>query len=542
MSDCQTAIEKAKKEQAWTAYVMTDKGKHYLHSRLYPSREKGIEFEQEGSAIILSFGLGLGYHWQKGKWPKQTREVHILAEDWCFVQEKLALVAEILGRTATKMGESDTPILFEAEGEAPLYIHDNNRASSSLTSILKPQKESPKGKAVFHYFQPAVRLAPERVPDLSELYKRSLAQGQSSATKEHFAFVWHNHFTINLQQSSSRSGWPILHQAQPPWPDDQKGAVFVAGASPGLNTTLADPHNRRQIQQKAIVIASDSAEAVLRGYGLEPDIVVAIDASPFSANQLAFTPPRNQTIRLTNPVVTPALFDQSDLVLLRHHPLEQLLVQFLGIEPLFLPGNHVGSVALELGRALRPQEIWIAGMDLSFARGVTYGQPSMYHSLFLRRQKRLSSLESQAMEQIQRSFAYALPLSENPGGELLYRRHSLDQGLAELKESLMARHESSEATQIYFCHLPAPIARELNQPSWSQIDIQTPPRISASRIHSSFVTHQVQGDTLNEFLRNLDQWFQTKELQGPLLQHWPEDQRHQLLLERLQAKQRIWSS
>ncbi len=466
---------------------------HYIHSKIAPSRETNtINHKQiQSQSNVLTIGMGLGYQWQRHNIGPAIQKIFILAENFDFLEHNIDLIEKIFQKKARKK-----QFLLETAHSSPKKIVQEYFHCTALSTIDDPIKssvQSSKSKIptnqeheififnyqhltqaiqyiltinsadslVLHYYSPIYRIWPEPKPNLEQILKKSLAnKEQNNATVSHFAILWHKHSILNLANvANAANAMTYIKEIQSLSKPDMP--VFIAGASPGLQYFLENAQHRQLVKNHCLILAADSAEGVLDYWKLEPHIVIAADASAFCVNQIPWQSKNPDIVRLYNMVVHPALiFNQKQkstpVFFFRNHPWEQLLTQHFDLTFTGLTGTNVGLMALDLALRLNSNTILMAGMDMSYASAQTYSLNTPYSSFFMTRYNRLLPLPQQFINQIARTRAYCQPEQEDA---LLYRRHSLDQGLTALSE--WYSRAMSQDKQVFFCHIPKSIYQEI---------------------------------------------------------------------------------
>lgn len=547
----QYKIEPSRKEKGFPTllYSGEENKRIYVHSRVKPSSEKrAVEILGSEVDSIISFGFGLGYQWQPELIPGGLKNLFVYSENFLVVRDNINIIEKILRAEIKSISEpGKTWGYFSLEQKVTklkIIIMDSNQIQDSFNGIFK---EINKSSFLIYYYPPVIRIMDQfglTAPDLRKMVKEYFsATGTSNETKKHFSFLWHKNILKNLSSAVSL-GKPIRFlKAISPL---KKGRdVFVAGASQNLCKVLSNANFRNHVKKFMIVISTDSAEGVLAHYRVFPHVILSADASVFNVNQISRRLTSDsllegdRPLRLSN-LVSPRLLFWNDLTsaIIRNHPLEQLLFEFLGKKYWSATGSHIGATALEIAHLLRPNKIWTAGIDLCYENGITYGAGTPYTDFFLRSVGRLFSYPESMMAQLRRMNA------KKSDKSFLYRRATLDRALEEMSDWIKDKDLSEK---IVFLNLPEEVAleyklnflniqeltvKELNGNSPGPAD---PLAGGVSPLREALVFEELSTGELKSFFRILPDLCHDGKISRAMFDHW--DQDNHIQLERIEEYQ-----
>ena len=183
--------------------------------------------------------------------------------------------------------------------------------------------------------------------------------------------LWQHNTIVNLPQLISNPGISRLRNIL-----CDKPAVVVA-AGPSLNESI---RNLERTRESFVVISTGTALRALQAAGIQPDLVVAVDASHLTAPQFE-TPCRDLYLACSSLVFPPAvrkfrgLFSGS----LDANPIDRWIDSLTTPRGTLFAGGTVTASAIDLAVSMGCNPVITIGLDLCFADdGATHANHTMY--------------------------------------------------------------------------------------------------------------------------------------------------------------------
>lgn len=445
-------------------------------------------------------------------------------------------------------------ITTEHQNERVIHIYDLN----SLDAWLTIKREELRKQAVaagqsfreqvqqfcdhtfFHIFPPLQAIFTEKINKQEICLHLATSRNDKDnkdQTKAHFAFLWQKNFMDTLRQKSrNNQELKYLHSIYPYSKRkdiDESRQIkdketigkkfFIAGAAYSLEKFFEKKPPLDLMSKELIILSTDSAEGVLRYFGLEPDFVFSADGSAFNQNLRAHFPRQKNAwpLRFAPLLIQHDLFAANDYIALTGtHPLEQLLQEYFQLANLGISGSHVGEMAVKFALAMQAQAIFIAGMDLSYVDAISYSGNTPYSDFFQRKSSRLSPFSHQVFQQVQRTRAYK-------SGKI-YRRKSLDDAIQKFNRDYGNRGN------IYFIDFPNSLQKELGGKHLSSEKFISElkknhdensknfPSVASKREYLRKKIHieSLETSELQDFLQRLPQWLGENHIRQSLYGHW----------------------
>lgn len=326
----------------------------WLHSRFNPvaeARELVDSALLKDQAVVVAFGLGLGYH-----------------------------VKEIVART-----RPDTAVLvvdpyvgrLDPHGDLLRAAADAGPSSrrfvvchTDLESLQQaiPALFSMKGHGGIGVVEhpPSVDLAPEFYRAVRGIIRDALIfSGINTRTRQVLAGTWLENFAQNLPYIARDPGIEGLRDLF----KDRTAIVVAAG--PSLNRNV---EALRAASGKAILIAAGSGHAVLRRHGLKADVVMTVDPTPTNGLdfQVAADP---QTALVYESKATPSVlrcFAGPRFNWVQPDGFGRWMARRLGARPGITATSTVAYSAFSFARHLGARRIVFAGLDLALTDGQSH--------------------------------------------------------------------------------------------------------------------------------------------------------------------------
>ncbi|NBC30804.1 MAG: DUF115 domain-containing protein [Spirochaetes bacterium] len=368
-------------------------GSHYLHSRHDPVREAERIAErsrrnQADGYVIYGFGLGYladAIIRQRGEEP-----VIIVERD-----PRLLRAALEARRLTTLFGSP----------RVRLQLGPSPREFASLLTTLNLR------------FPLAFGL--RSVTEGDEAYYRSLEESRkryvsrqevNSNTLQRFGRRWIRNLVANVHLLARARGVRELGEAFAGTP------VLLCAGGPSLDLVL--PLARR-IQERAVIVAVDTAVKPLLTAGVEPDFIVIVDPQYWNTRHLDNIELRHAVVigeSSTHPrafrILPRPLFFCSSLF-----PLGQYLEQSRGSFGALGAGGSVTTTAWDFARHIGGRPIYAAGLDLGYPHYRTHVTGSLFEERSHLISNRLSPAESLQVAYIENGSPF--PTEANDGGEVL---------------------------------------------------------------------------------------------------------------------------
>lgn len=201
-------------------------------------------------------------------------------------------------------------------------------------------------------------------------------------TLERFASLWQKNSAKNLKYFSKCQGISIYKDML-----KKKIPVIVCAAGPTLEQTLA---HIKELKERAVIIAVDTALRALLRSGIQPDFILLIDPQYYAACHIqGLSSP--ESVLITESSVYPSVmrFDSRKTVLIESlFPLGRWFEQNLLSDRSFgkiIAGGSVSTSAWDFAKYIGASEIYMAGLDLGYPQKKTHIKGSTFeeksHSL-----------------------------------------------------------------------------------------------------------------------------------------------------------------
>lgn len=361
MSMINTSVEVLETKSGLPTLAVTLNGKQQmLHSKVDPSREADTfikQYERVESDLIIVLGLGLGYHLEKCSDLGKTNRIIVLEK----ISDILEFPVSPGVRALVDSGIIEVYSGLTDEEYEHLFVNRIDVLScSSLTVLRHP---------------PSYRIFNGYYSKIEDMIKRHLEKGvTNAATINRFALGF---FKNGLKHISRLNSYRSLCELQ----NYAQGLDLVlVSSSPSLSLFLDDI---RRAQKSCIILAVDSAAAVLYEAGIRCDFIVSVDPQAWISEHL-FNVPGSYGKIITTLSAYPHSVSRSAYLWLSSHPLAQLVDSMY---PEIFPeiNTHTGSVAgdaLAVAGFLKPERIFITGMDFSFPYNVMYSCGTEYQNRY----------------------------------------------------------------------------------------------------------------------------------------------------------------
>lgn len=209
------------------------------------------------------------------------------------------------------------------------------------------------------------------------------------STQAHFGALWFRNCLRNLGIASRYPGTlPDTHG---------KKTAAVLAAGPSLEEAIEGiTRDRRDLY----VVACDTAYPALVSSGIEPDMIVSIDAQGISRAHVARGVPQKSTVVL-DVCGNPAFAEAAEraganlVVAAGGHPLARFAAGFSPLPRLDTSSGTVAVAALDVVRSLGFRTVRIAGADFAYVGGKPYARGTYLSDLYDGASARTETAETQ---------------------------------------------------------------------------------------------------------------------------------------------------
>jgi hypothetical protein len=362
-------------------------GKPY-HSRVNPEKEayqlvKGLTVKKD--YIFIFIGIGLGYH------------IELFLRMYPDA-EKTKVIAIEKSREAFSILVDRRDISFLKNTR--LFIDEDPEIIESYFQRLDPL--SFKGYRIIR-LRGASHFFPDYYEQLENYFKNSLS-GKLSDLLTRFAFetLWMKNIVQNIPSLSGKRSIRALKNCM--W---NKPALIIA-AGPSL---LYQLESIKDISQKLVVIAVDTAVGPLIKSGIFPDFIVTLDAQyynlydffPIHTNQNSL----EKTVLIADIVTNPRILKywKNELFFSAtaespggQHPIIANLCNFFSDIDFLDCGGSVATTAVECALYMGASPVFITGLDLSYAMYMTHINSSALYTHFYTHSSRFNTLQSSMLD------------------------------------------------------------------------------------------------------------------------------------------------
>ena len=378
-----------------------------LHSNYNPSAEAARAAkaaEEEDKDIFVSAGLGLGY---------LARELakSSAAKDKAFVVLEPDAPRFFAALASVDLsGLFRIPKLFFAVGadveQAALLVQCAGGFEKAKVFLQKASIENSK-----EWFAAFFKRAEEQ---------KNAAQVNVN-TLERFGRLWLKNGARNLQCLRRLGGVGAFFGAADFSKENNSDqgqepralpAVLLA-AGPSLQDILP---RLRQVQERAVTIAVDTALRACLRAGVEPDFIVLTDPQYWASRHLAgLSSPRSILIAESAAYPSVFRFDCKRIVLMSSlFPLGKYFESRLGKKGALASGGSVATSAWDFARAIGSKEIYCSGLDLGYPNTQTHIKGSAFEEAVHNASSRLNPSETQSARLL---FSAKNSLAKNFDGE-----------------------------------------------------------------------------------------------------------------------------
>ncbi len=215
-------------------------------------------------------------------------------------------------------------------------------------------------------YKPSIDLAPAYYQEIKDWLKEAAKVSQRNiATLSDSAPLWQHNILENLPIVARSPGVDTLFERFRDIP-----AIIVA-AGPSLDKNVRE---LEKAKGKALITAVDTALRTLYLNGIEPDIVVSIDANPANYKDFKGVSLKEADL-LTEPVAYPEIlssFPQRVFISSYGHPLMNWIEESIDPKGYLKVGGSVATTCFDLLRKMGANPIIFVGQDLAYTGGASH--------------------------------------------------------------------------------------------------------------------------------------------------------------------------
>ena len=206
---------------------------------------------------------------------------------------------------------------------------------------------------------------------------------QNRITTAAMGRLWFRNLVTNLSLPNV-SSIEAYTETDKPW--------CVVGAGPSLDAVIP---TIASIRDRVLLVAADTALAVLDAHGITADVCVAVEAQSVNLDDITTTRSRPRVLfadTTTHPAFVRHFPEETRFFFCSRFTNLAFLRRFEPFMPTFLPAlGSVGVVAVEIATRLSAGPVFIAGLDFSYSAGRTHALGSPQHLSHLRALSRFDS-------------------------------------------------------------------------------------------------------------------------------------------------------
>ena len=270
----------------------------------------------------------------------------------------------------------------------PLFRHKISLliglTQAELSAALSPLIER---SDVIVSLTPITQSAPEYYSFAKELIKNERSRKQvNSTTVKRFGRRWVRNLARNIDTIGAASSLNRLENLLENVP------ALVIAAGPTLDDTL--PY-LKQLQQRMVLIATDTSLRALARFGIAPDFAVVVDPQYWNSRHLDVLDLRD-TILISESATHPNVFRHSYRALFLSgsvFPLGSFLEPEEEAPHKLGAGGSVTTTAWDFARFLGAERIYLSGLDLGFPEKRTHYRGSFFEQRLFSLSERLQPYE-----------------------------------------------------------------------------------------------------------------------------------------------------
>ncbi len=338
-----------------------------LHSRFDPVKE-GLRYldAARGAGYLVFLGLGAGYHIEPFLKSGDVANILVIEKGMGMVRS----VLEEIDMRALLM-DPRVKILIDADFAdiKRTILSDYRPALAGNLKTIDLKARVAVEQSYFEGVVDALRSVINRVAD-------------DYTVQSQFGKKWFVNTLANLSkaENSSQTLRPVRR-------------ILITGAGPSLERQI---DKLVQMKTDGFLVASDTSLPFLLAHEIMPDLVVSIDCQQVSYHHFLSGYPAHVPLMLdlASPHVLTSFTDKL-IFFSSGHPFSQYLTSHWRRLPVIdTSGGNVSHAALSLAGLLRPDEIYLFGVDFSFPEGKSYARGTYIYPLFRSQEQRTLPLET----------------------------------------------------------------------------------------------------------------------------------------------------
>jgi len=393
----------------------------YIHSPRDPLREgqrlaqacEQADVNGEKSPIVI-LGFGLGYSAQAVA--KLGRSVIVVERHKSLILKALELrdFSEFLGKNR---------IIFVIGGSGEAITS----ALSIASEIVSGGDTSAKKIAPYIINNKALTSFDEQWYKQIEEKIRSWTARDSvnTATHKRFGQRWVRNFSRNVSVIRDYPGISRLSNLAAA--ANQSLPVFLAAAGPSLDKIKP---LLRDIYERCVIVAVDTNLRFFIKNGIQPDFVLVVDPQFWNSRHLDRCVREKDNLK-TALIAESAVYPPVLKLPFKHKflcgsmfPLGMFIEKRVDLKTRLGAGGSVASTAWDFARFFGAQEIWIAGLDLSFPNLKTHFKGARFEEISNSNSNRFNPVEKWVVRALRDGFPFKAP-SVHGGQVTTDRRLSL---------------------------------------------------------------------------------------------------------------------
>jgi len=370
----------------------------YAHSQRDPLREGQRLFEsvntETGPVVLLGFGLG----YTASAAAKSGRSVIVVEK-----HKKLLLKALEVRDFSDFLSKNRIMFIIGNSGEAvttALAMTDNS--SEKKISVIR-------NKALTGLDEQWYRAVDDRIRAWA------MKDEVNKATQKRFGQRWLRNLTRNMNAIRDYPGVSVLSQKITA---DNNIPIFLAAAGPSLDKIK---HLLGDIHDRCIIVAVDTSLRFFVQNGIQPDFVIVVDPQFWNNRHLdRCVSGLEHTALIAESAVYPPVLSlpfKNKFLCGSMFPLGEYIETKVDLKGKLGAGGSVATTAWDFARTLGysglqrggtsgTQEIWIAGLDLSFPNLKTHFRGARFETLSNSRSGRFNPAEKWIVRALRDAFPF----------------------------------------------------------------------------------------------------------------------------------------
>lgn len=368
-------------------------GGRFLHPQRGPRSRPARVFTAErvtAGPVVVFFGFGLGYEVEAFLSRPEAEAAIVVEPDAGLFRAALG-IRDLTGVLASPK----TTLLVEADPEELAMVLRRWERRRPERSVLNAAAQY--HREYFDRVEAVMAAAADRARINSNTLKR-------------FGRLWVRNLIRNVGILEHAHGVATLDAAFSRIP------ALLCAAGPSLDHALPWI---RDIAERALIVAVDTAVPALIEHGVEPDFAVVVDPQYWNTRHLDRLSPE-ATILISEASAHPRVFEvlESPTYLCSSiFPLGSILEQTIGEKGKLGTGGSVSTTAWDVARLLGADPIYCIGLDLGFPDRRTHVRGSFFEERSHLLAHRLHPAEQHSFEYLHDAEPFEVPA--NDGGTVL---------------------------------------------------------------------------------------------------------------------------